>query len=279
MPIGQGTTSKGCLHSTTPDLQREPRSLQLCRMLETSRSAKYRHNGTASQCTSFRPGQSQWYVLKSPHAPENPLTRLQIVLSILVWAMVVTRRREAPIFGKRAYSYHDSLLDNGSPADSSDDLLWFDTVSNEDTLDSIASSKHPPKRRKVCGCTMNTPNTSQFANNIHSRTLYKYPFLIEMFYWIITYLFYRMTKVISQRIFSQEIWDVAQAHGLQILDFEQFGPLSFLFPMKEHSVQFWFMEGHQKALTILNRAYALIHIPGTVGYDIPISVYSNAHRY
>lgn len=95
-----------------------------------------------------------------------------------------------------------------------------------------------------------------------------------MFYWIITYLFYRMTKVISRRIFSEEIWDVAQAHGLQILDFEQFGPLSFLFPLKEHSVQFWFMEGHQTALTILNRAYALIHIPGTVGYVIPISIYS-----
>lgn len=86
-----------------------------------------------------------------------------------------------------------------------------------------------------------------------------------MFYWIVTYLFYRMTKVISQRIFSEEIWDVAQVHGLQILEFEQYGPLSFLFPMKEHSVQFWFMEGHQNALTILNRAYALIHIPGTVG--------------
>lgn len=86
-----------------------------------------------------------------------------------------------------------------------------------------------------------------------------------MFYWIITYLFYRMTKVISTMIFTKSIIDVAQAHGLSVLEFEQFSWLSFLFPWKEHNVQQWFMEGHQTALTILNRAYALIHIPGTVG--------------
>ena len=191
----------------------------------------------------------------------------------------MTRRREAPIFGKMTDNYHDSVLDNGSFADSSDDLLWYETDSSEDTHDSMTSSRNLLKRRKVCGYVIHTPNTSQFANNIHSRILHKYPFLIEMFYWIITYLFYRMTKVVSQRIFSEEIWDVAQAHGLQILDFEQFGPLSFLFPMKEHSMQFWFMEGHQTALTILNRAYALIHIPGTVGYHIPFSVYCKVYTY
>ena len=189
----------------------------------------------------------------------------KIVLSILVWAMVMTRRTNVPIFGKRKDDHHATLLDNGSPADSSDDLLWYDPDNNDDPQDSISTSKHLPKRRKLCGCVLYTPNTSRFANNFHSRILQKFPFLIEMFYWIITYLFYRLTKVISQRIFSEEIWDVAESHGLQILDFEQFSPLSFLFPMKEHSVQFWFMEGHQTALTFLNRAYALIHIPGTVG--------------
>ncbi|KAG8531500.1 uncharacterized protein KY384_003129 [Bacidia gigantensis] len=87
-----------------------------------------------------------------------------------------------------------------------------------------------------------------------------------MFYWVITYLFYRWTKVISQLIFTKKIIDVAQAHGLSVLEFEQFSWLSFLFPWKEQEVQHWFMEGHQDALTFLNRAYALIHIPGTVGF-------------
>lgn len=88
-----------------------------------------------------------------------------------------------------------------------------------------------------------------------------------MFYWIVTYGFYRSTTVISQDIFSKTgIWDVAQDHGLAILNFEQFSWASFLFPIAEESVQQWFMHGHQTALTILNRFYALVHIPGTVGF-------------
>ena len=179
--------------------------------------------------------------------------------------MFLTRRRNYQIFGKRKSGYYDSHLDTDS-ADSSDDLLWYDPDDDDDSQDPQFASKHFPKRRKCFGLAMYTPNTSRFSDNIHSRFLQKFPFLIEMFYWIITYLFYRMTKVASQAIFDKTIIDVAEAHGLSVLEFEQFGWASFLFPYTEHDVQHWFMDGHQTALTILNRAYALIHIPGTVGY-------------
>jgi hypothetical protein len=92
--------------------------------------------------------------------------------------------------------------------------------------------------------------------------------LIEMFYWIITYAFYRCTSIFSQKLFAAtSIWDVAQDHALAVLEVEQFSWLSFLFPVPEVEVQQWFMNGHQTFLTVLNRSYALIHIPGTVGYD------------
>jgi hypothetical protein len=45
--------------------------------------------------------------------------------------------------------------------------------------------------------------------------------------------------------------------------------LYFLWPIRELEVQQWFMHGHQTFLTVLNRSYALIHIPGTVGYAPP----------
>ena len=176
----------------------------------------------------------------------------------------MTRRRDYPIFPRRT-SYYDSILDEDSPAVSSDDLLWCDPDNSDDAQKPQASAKQLPKQWRCCGVSLYTPNTSRYANYIHSRILQKFPFLIEMFYWIITYLFYRMTGVISKRIFSEEIWHVAQDHGLQLLEFEQFGPLKFLFPWREHDVQHWFLSGHQTALTFLNRAYALVHIPGTVG--------------
>ena len=193
--------------------------------------------------------------------------RLQIVLSILCAAMIATRRKNVQIFGKTKDPYRESLLDGGGSANSEDDLLRYDPANAPDDMqDYTASSKHLPKRRKVLGIVIYTPNSSRFANYFHSKILQKFPFLIEMFYWIITYLFYRMTKIISRKIFSEEIWDVAESHGLAVLEFEQFGWASMFFPWKEHEVQTWFMSGHQTALTILNRAYALIHIPGTVGF-------------
>ena len=185
--------------------------------------------------------------------------------------MFLTRRRNFQILRKRKEGYQDSYLDSDS-SNSTEDLLWYDPDNDDDSQDPLSASKHLSKRRTCCGLAISTPNSSRFSDHIHSRTLQKFPFLIEMFYWIITYCFYRLTKVVSQMIFTKSIIEVAQAHGLAVLEFEQFSWASFLFPIKEHSVQHWFMEGHQDALTVLNRAYALIHIPGTVGFVAPLPV-------
>ena len=179
--------------------------------------------------------------------------------------MFLTRRRNYNILGKRKDTTYNAYLDSDSST-SSDDLLMHDSDIEDELQQDITNTKYLPKRRNCFGLALYTPNTSRFANHFHSRILQKFPFLIEMFYWIITYLFYRLTKVFAEIIFTSSIIDIAQAHGLAILDFEQFSWASFLFPWKEHDVQHWFMEGHQTALTILNRAYALIHIPGTVGF-------------
>ncbi|KAL8873575.1 MAG: hypothetical protein Q9174_000967, partial [Haloplaca sp. 1 TL-2023] len=177
--------------------------------------------------------------------------------------MFFTRRKGFNILGSTQDDKYHSLLDESASSSSSENLLWYNPDNVDDPQDYTSFTKHVPKRRRCCGIALYTPNTSRFADHLHSRILQKFPFLIEMFYWIITYLFYRMTKIISTKIFSESIWDVSESHGLAVLEFEQYGPLSFLFPLTEHAVQHWFMSGHQTALTILNRAYALIHIPGT----------------
>lgn len=177
--------------------------------------------------------------------------------------MFMTRRRNFRIIPKFSSqrSYLDELDSNGS----SDRLLAYDSES--DALeDPVSTSKNPPKRRR-CGCfTVYTPNTARFKNNIHARVLQRFPFLIEMFYWIINYAFYRFTSIASQALFAESgIWNVAQAHGIAVLEAEEYSLLSIFFPIQERQVQQWFMHGHQDALTVLNKAYALIHIPGTVG--------------
>lgn len=179
--------------------------------------------------------------------------------------MILTRRRNYQVFGSQKADYHNSFLGSPSSASSVENLLSSQIEGEHVPFELSSSFKHLPKRRRCYGLAIETPNTSRFLNHLHSRVLQKFPFLIEMFYWIITYLLYRMTKVLSQKIFSKSVWDVAQDHGLAVLDMEQFSSISLLFPIKERDVQHWFMESHQTALTVLNRAYALIHIPGTVG--------------
>ncbi|KAH0548229.1 hypothetical protein GP486_008060 [Trichoglossum hirsutum] len=159
------------------------------------------------------------------------------------------------------------MLDNLDSCRSSDELLPGISDGEDDAQEQFVSTKRRPKRRNCCGTIVYTPNSSRFANHLHSRLLQKFPFLIEMFYWIINYTFYRCTSIASQRIFSKTgIWDVAQDHGLTVLEFEQFSWAKWFFLIRELDFQQWFMDGHQTALTVLNRAYALIHIPGTVGF-------------
>lgn len=187
-----------------------------------------------------------------------------MVASILFGAMALTRRRNFRIFD-RSTDNNVGYLDGDSQG-SSDALLSYPSDDDGDLSD-VNTTKYPPKVRKWCCTKVVMPNTSRFRNNIHSRVLQRFPFLIEMFYWIINYAFYRMTAVLSAKLFAgRGIWDVSQEHGISVLEAEQYGMLSFLFPIREQSVQQWFMHGHQDALTVLNKCYALIHIPGTVGF-------------
>ncbi|KAF2260701.1 hypothetical protein CC78DRAFT_584478 [Lojkania enalia] len=188
-----------------------------------------------------------------------------VVASILFVAMYMTRRRNFRILGKS--TYQNGLLDSVDSTASSDSLLDYDSDGEGGYEDIFSTTKHVPKKRNCWGVIIPMPNTSRFKNNIHSRILQRFPFLIEMFYWIINYAFYRFTAIASQRLYAGTgIWNAAQDHGIAVLEAEEFGWLSFLFPIRELDVQRWFMNGHQDALTILNKAYALIHIPGTVGF-------------
>jgi len=186
-----------------------------------------------------------------------------MVASILFFAMFITRKRNYKIFGRSAQ--RQGFLDN-TPNESTDRLLQHSDSDSE--FDEIYEAKNPnaPKVRSIGCWKVTTPSTTRFRKNVHSRILQRFPFLIEMFYWVINYAFYRMTAIASAKLFAgRGIWDVAQEHGIAVLEAEEFGLLRFLFPVRERDVQQWFMHGHQDALTVLNKCYALIHIPGTVG--------------
>lgn len=149
--------------------------------------------------------------------------------------------------------------------DSLDEAFDDDHDRPSPLLGSAANTARPSKKRSCCGTVVTTPDTSRFANYWHSRFIQKFPFLVEMFYWAVNLLFYVGIKQASELIFATDgIWKTAENHGIAVLWFEHESPFRFFFPLREVDVQMWFRTDHQTMLTILNRAYSLIHIPVTV---------------
>jgi len=187
------------------------------------------------------------------------LTNAQIVISIMIGSLSINRHRNFSIFSRRGQeSYRKLALDE-------DDSESEDLDSNNQL--SPSSNNVDGKTRTCFGRTITTPNTHRFRTHIHSRILQKFPFLIEMFYWALSYVSYSFTKGFAASFYEGKgngVVELAQTHGISILWLERESIARFLFPLKEVAVQGFFLNGHASAMTVLNRAYSIVHIPGTV---------------
>ncbi|KAK7726469.1 hypothetical protein SLS63_007629 [Diaporthe eres] len=192
-----------------------------------------------------------------------------LIVTILFTSMFLTRTKNYSIFGSnQSYTPIIASPASGSPRTSIDS-------------DPIATYRtdHPTKTRRIFGIwTVRTPNSSRFARHFHSRILQKFPFLVEMFYWVLQFFFYRMTAHLASVYYGgkDNMWETAQNHGIALLELESamFGRNSLTGTARwiEWNVQQWFLTGARAGdfrgifLTVLNRSYSLIHIPGTVGF-------------
>lgn len=192
----------------------------------------------------------------------------------MIASLTFNRRHGYRIFeSSRGRSQTRSTLSRDSSQDSSASSSLFNDSETPTTveLDSLTGApKYPAKQRNCCGMLVTTPNSSRFADHWHSRVLQKFPFLIEMFYWVLNLAFYAVTKAVAQLLFSKNegLWQLAEDHGISILDIEHKSWLSFIFFIREVDFQQWFLNGHLTAMTFLNRIYSLVHIPGTVAYVV-----------
>ncbi|KAI9041887.1 phosphatase PAP2 family protein [Aspergillus affinis] len=189
--------------------------------------------------------QSQQPDLGKPQFASHSWLEPVIVVSIMIGSLIMNRRRNYSVLRSRKtsglndpYSDDEGYAENGSCG----------------------------KTQTVCGITIDTPDSSRWAHHVHSRLLQKFPFLVEMFYWAVNYLFYSVTKATSQWLSPAQIGvvQVAQNHGVSILEFEHKSFFSFFFSIEEADFQHYFVEYHPGFMTFFNRIYSLVHIPGTV---------------
>jgi len=91
-------------------------------------------------------------------------------------------------------------------------------------------------------------DTSRYANNWISTTLYRFPFLLEVLYWGLTYWVYQIARAISAVLFIDDgTVDIARRHAIQLLEFEQSIGIQW-----ENKVQDTIMQ-HAWAISALNR--------------------------
>lgn len=182
----------------------------------------------------------------------------------MVGSLIVNRDRDFTISRYAQRTQRTPLLVDAYDSELDDpetEVGWCSTATS-------SGSHAEPKTRSCCYCTVQTPDTQRFHNHWHSQVLQKFPFLIEMFYWALNYAVYSFTKVLAEKFYDGKgngVVELAQSHGISILNFEH-GPVAkFFFAIPEVNIQrFFLLNGHTTLMTIMNRAYSLIHIPGTV---------------
>lgn len=180
----------------------------------------------------------------------------------MVSSLIINRHRNFYIFQKKRHVAYER-------SHSADSLLsqpdWDSYEESTSKVQRNEKSMRIGQRQTILGISL---DTSRFAEHLHSRMLQKYPFLIEMFYWALNYVFYIMTKKISSHMYllqgSHEVTELAQKHALDILSFEHDSIFRCFFPFTEVGAQKYFLENHQSILTAFNQLYSLVHIPGTV---------------
>ncbi|KAI5357528.1 Putative inositolphosphotransferase Aur1/Ipt1 [Septoria linicola] len=180
-----------------------------------------------------------------------------LVVTIMVVSLIINRDRNFHIIPSPDSS-SESLIKSGA---------YEETASR-----SSSRSTSPDGRPKPSMDLSQSPFVSQSDSDMNflSRILQRFPFLVEMFYWALNFLAYAMTKSIGAALYSRnennEITELAQQHGIDILTIEHNTMFKIFFPISEVEFQQFFLNGHLQIMTLYNQFYSLVHIPGTVAF-------------
>lgn len=89
------------------------------------------------------------------------------------------------------------------------------------------------------------PDNSRFRDNLTSRFLAKFPFLIEIWYWNLTYWVYQLARALTATLIrgNEAIFARAERHAISILSFEKRLHIAIELPVQQYILnkQPWLM--------------------------------------
>ncbi|KAJ7211300.1 PAP2 superfamily-domain-containing protein [Mycena pura] len=139
-----------------------------------------------------------------------------------------------------------------------DDDPWTPLSSAAEPLLATADSTH--RDRQVFGRTVRSRNTAVWRNTLVSRALRRFPFLVEVWYWLLVYWTYQLGRAFTAVTLKDDTLAVSREHALSLIRVEQ-----RLGIFIEPAVQRYVL-ARPVLLGALNRIYSFIHIPGTITF-------------
>ena len=177
----------------------------------------------------------------------------------------MTRQRSPSTRDGKALTHlsHNSALDD----DIDLDVVESSALPSDGLLPHVSpAAAHPPKARILLGVTLLTPNTTRFSYTAHSRILETYPFLLEVFYLSLHYLFFRGLSAATQHVLKQTpIWEVAESHALAVFDAQYISWTRHLLLVPEIGLQHY-LTNHVPILVDLMNFFCDVQMPLVVGF-------------
>ncbi|OCF40688.1 integral membrane protein [Kwoniella heveanensis CBS 569] len=108
--------------------------------------------------------------------------------------------------------------------------------------------------------TIKVPGNERFRMKLFSRFLGMFPFLMEVWYWLLTYWIYQIARAVQALTMGADFRSLAETHARQIITIERFFRIDI-----ELGLQHFVMK-REWLLIFFNKTYAMVHIPATIAF-------------
>ncbi|WWC73802.1 uncharacterized protein I206_107774 [Kwoniella pini CBS 10737] len=116
------------------------------------------------------------------------------------------------------------------------------------------------KQMKFFFWTMKVPSNVKFRMNLFSRFLGMFPFLLEVWYWLLTYWIYQIARAMQALTMGSDFRILAEKHAREIIAIEKFLHLDIELGLQK------IVMNRPWLLTLFNKTYAMVHIPATIAF-------------
>ncbi|KAL7425247.1 hypothetical protein Q5752_000935 [Cryptotrichosporon argae] len=172
-----------------------------------------------------------------------------LVVGLLAAGTLANSRRPAQIVRVNA------VLDQLSPAGGS-------RSPSPPPLGRLGAAAAAPRKLEMrfLAWTVTVPDNARFRMHFFSRVLAMLPFLMECWYWVLTYWIYQLARAAQAVTMGHNTRVLSEAHARVIIALERALHIDCELALQHFVMRFPLL------LAFFNKTYAMVHIPATIAF-------------